>query len=187
MREVGAEIRRLREERGWTGAQLAVYAGMAPSAVSQIETGRRSPNTGSLAKIAKALEVEVVDLFPKGQASLPNFEDERREADTAERLVRFGERMVARFDSELQNRAEAEDLEWFEHARVMYEEYVAILNTVKGRGVSDPQEVLGSLMDMNASMQALIKRYQEVALRIHSHSEADREAAKAEVGERASR
>jgi transcriptional regulator with XRE-family HTH domain len=71
MKEVGTEIRRLREERGWTGAQLAVYAGMAPSAVSQIETGRRSPNTGSLAKIAKALGVEVVDLFPIGQAPLP--------------------------------------------------------------------------------------------------------------------
>ena len=71
MREVGAEIRRLREGRGWTGAQLAVYAGMAPSAVSQIETGRRSPNTGSLTKIAKALEVEVVDLFPQVQAPLP--------------------------------------------------------------------------------------------------------------------
>ena len=71
MREVGAEIRRLREGRGWTGAQLAVYAGMAPSAVSQIETGRRSPNTGSLAKIAKALEVEVADFFPKAEAQLP--------------------------------------------------------------------------------------------------------------------
>ena len=71
MREVGAEIRRLREARGWTGAQLAVYAGMAPSAVSQIETGKRSPNTGSLAKIAKALEVEVADLFPKAEAQLP--------------------------------------------------------------------------------------------------------------------
>jgi transcriptional regulator with XRE-family HTH domain len=184
MREVGAEIRRLREGRGWTGAQLAVYAGMAPSAVSQIETGRRSPNTGSLAKIAKALEVEVVDLFPKEQASLPDFEDERREADTAERLIRFGERMVARFDSELQDRAAAEDLEWFEHARVMYEEYVAILNTVKGRGVSDPQEVLGSLMDMNASMQALMHKYEEVALRLRSRSEEAREAAKAEAGER---
>ena len=65
MREVGAKIRRLREGRGWTGAQLAVYAGMAPSAVSQIETGKRSPNTGSLAKIARALEVELADLFPK--------------------------------------------------------------------------------------------------------------------------
>ncbi len=77
MKEVGAEIRRKRQGRGWTGAQLAVYAGMAPSAVSQIETGRRSPNYGSLTKIARALEIEVVDLFPKGQSPLPLDEPER--------------------------------------------------------------------------------------------------------------
>jgi transcriptional regulator with XRE-family HTH domain len=71
MSRVGSEIRRLREGKGWTGAQLAVYAGMAPSAVSQIETGKRNPNTGSLAKIAEALGVEVADLFPKAQAPLP--------------------------------------------------------------------------------------------------------------------
>lgn len=71
MKEVGAEIRRKRQGRGWTGAQLAVYAGMAPSAVSQIETGKRSPNYGSLTKIARALEIEVVDLFPKAQSPLP--------------------------------------------------------------------------------------------------------------------
>jgi len=77
MTEVGAEIRRLRQAQGWTGAQLAVYAGMAPSAISQIETGRRSPNAGSLDKIAKALKVEVVDLFPKARSSSPepSFDD----------------------------------------------------------------------------------------------------------------
>src|SRR5215210_6652598 len=75
MREVGAEIRRRRQERGWSGAQLAVYAGMAPSAISQIETGRRSPNAGSLEKIARALQVEVVDLFPKAQAPLPEIQE----------------------------------------------------------------------------------------------------------------
>ncbi len=80
MREVGAEIRRLRQERGWTGAQLAVYAGMAPSAISQIETGRRSPNAGSLEKIAKALNVEVVDLFPLAQAPLLHEPTEEQKA-----------------------------------------------------------------------------------------------------------
>jgi transcriptional regulator with XRE-family HTH domain len=86
MTEVGAGIRRLRQAQGWTGAQLAVYAGMAPSAISQIETGRRSPNAGSLEKIAKALKVEVVDLFPKARSSSrePSFDDvlddERRAA-----------------------------------------------------------------------------------------------------------
>jgi transcriptional regulator with XRE-family HTH domain len=67
---VGREIKRLRDAKDWTGAQLAVYAGMSPSAVSQIETGRRSANTASLTKLAEALGVEVADLFPKSQTPL---------------------------------------------------------------------------------------------------------------------
>jgi len=104
MREVGAEIRRLREDRGWTGAQLAVYAGMAPSAVSQIETGRRSPNTGSLAKIAKALEVEVGDFFPKAEAPLPFSPDE---GDAQRRFAKVDE-LAAEY---LVGRAEKHDAE----------------------------------------------------------------------------
>jgi transcriptional regulator with XRE-family HTH domain len=75
--EIGAQIRHLRKAKDWTVAQLAVYADMSPSAVSQIETGRRSPTAASMAKLARALEVEVRDLFPLGQAPLPDFEDKR--------------------------------------------------------------------------------------------------------------
>lgn len=73
---VGKEVRRLREELGLTGAQLAVRAGMAPSTVSQIETGKRSPSSISVVKLADALNVEVGALFPLAQAS---FEDLARE------------------------------------------------------------------------------------------------------------
>lgn len=76
---VGQEVKRLREARGWIQAKLAVEAGMAPSAVNQIENGKRSPSASSLSKLARALDVEVADLFPKAQAPLPDFEDERRE------------------------------------------------------------------------------------------------------------
>jgi len=78
MGEVGKEIRRLREARGWGQTKLAAAADMAVSGVSQIENGRRNPNSATLVKLARALGVEVADLFPKGQASLPAFEDERR-------------------------------------------------------------------------------------------------------------
>jgi transcriptional regulator with XRE-family HTH domain len=74
---IGEEVRRYREELGLTGAQLAERAGMAPSAVSQIETGKRSPSSNSVIKLAEALGVEVGELFPKGQAPLP-FEDDQR-------------------------------------------------------------------------------------------------------------
>jgi len=71
MYEVGREVRRLREGRGWNQAKLAVEAGMAPSAVNQIENGKRSPSAASLTKLAEALGVEVRDLFPLEQPRLP--------------------------------------------------------------------------------------------------------------------
>lgn len=79
--EIGTQIRRLRKAKDWTVAQLAVYADMSPSAVSQIETGRRSPTAASMAKLAGALKVEVRDLFPLGQAPLPDFEDKGPSAE----------------------------------------------------------------------------------------------------------
>lgn len=69
---IGEEVRRQREELGLTGAQLAARAGLAPSAVSQIETGKRSPSSMSVMKLADALGVEVGELYPKkAQAPLP--------------------------------------------------------------------------------------------------------------------
>ncbi len=71
MGEVGKEIRRLREVRGWGQTKLAAAADMAVSGVSQIENGHRNPNSATLIKLARALDVEVADLFPKGQSPLP--------------------------------------------------------------------------------------------------------------------
>jgi transcriptional regulator with XRE-family HTH domain len=67
---IGEEVRRRRRELGLTGAQLAARAGMAPSAVSQIETGKRTPSSTSVIKLASALGAEVADLFPKTQPPL---------------------------------------------------------------------------------------------------------------------
>ena len=65
------EVRRLRQERGWNQTELAFRSRLAPSVISQIENGKRDPSAGTLKKLAKAFEVEVADLFPKGQAPLP--------------------------------------------------------------------------------------------------------------------
>lgn len=79
MARVGEKIKRLREDREWTQPRLAVEAGVAVSAVSQIENGRRSPNVGTLDKLARALSVEVADLFkkvdsPKGREQQPSLD-----------------------------------------------------------------------------------------------------------------
>jgi transcriptional regulator with XRE-family HTH domain len=63
--DIGREIRRLREEKGWSQAKLAGAADMGTSGISQIETGARNPSAVTLSKIAEALDVEVADLFPK--------------------------------------------------------------------------------------------------------------------------
>src|ERR687898_2526230 len=68
---IGEEVRRRREELRLTGAQLAAKASMAPSAVSQIETGKRTPSSASVIKLAAALGVEVGDLYPQVPTQLP--------------------------------------------------------------------------------------------------------------------
>lgn len=70
--EIGREIRRLREAKGWSQAKLAAGADMGVSGISQIETGARNPSAVTLSKIAEALGVEVRDLFPLEQPRLPD-------------------------------------------------------------------------------------------------------------------
>jgi transcriptional regulator with XRE-family HTH domain len=72
---VGREVKRLRESRRWSQSRLAVEAKMSVSGVSMIENGHRNLSTATLAKLAEALGVEVGDLFPKGQAPLPEMQD----------------------------------------------------------------------------------------------------------------
>jgi transcriptional regulator with XRE-family HTH domain len=79
--DVGREIRRLREARGWSQAKLAGDTGMGVSGISQIETGARNPSAVTLSKIAEALGVEVGDLFPKVQSPLPFEEATGRSPD----------------------------------------------------------------------------------------------------------
>ena len=53
---VGHEVKRLREQRDWSQAKLAVEAEMSVSGVSMIENGQRNLTTTTLAKLANAFE-----------------------------------------------------------------------------------------------------------------------------------
>jgi transcriptional regulator with XRE-family HTH domain len=74
---VGREVKRLREAKGWSQTKLAAEAGMSVSGISMIENGHRNLSTITLAKLARALGVEVRDLFPLEQVPLPNLDHER--------------------------------------------------------------------------------------------------------------
>ena len=85
LENIGHNIRRLRGEKGWNQTELGFRADTSPSIISLIENGKRNPSTATLAKIAEALSVEVVDLFPKARRRsspeptlLNGLEEERR-------------------------------------------------------------------------------------------------------------
>lgn len=63
MTALGARLRALRLERALQQRQLAEKAGLAPSMVSQIESGRLTPSLHTLGKIAAALGVPLAALF----------------------------------------------------------------------------------------------------------------------------
>jgi Zn-dependent peptidase ImmA (M78 family)/transcriptional regulator with XRE-family HTH domain len=66
---IGARIRTLREAAGFQSQELARVVGLDPSAMSNIETGKRSVKSSELAKIAEALRVSPLALLDED--SLP--------------------------------------------------------------------------------------------------------------------
>lgn len=55
--EPGGRIRRQRREIGWSQAELAKKAGLSPSFLSEVETGKRGISGSNLVRIAEALGV----------------------------------------------------------------------------------------------------------------------------------
>jgi transcriptional regulator with XRE-family HTH domain len=65
------ELRRMREEAGFTQVGLAKASGVDRATINKIEQGHRSPTIETLEKLAGALGNEMADFFPKAQAPLP--------------------------------------------------------------------------------------------------------------------
>lgn len=57
--ELGAAVRKLRLERGWSQAELAGAAGMTQSAVARFEAGGTVPTLPVLGRIARALDADL--------------------------------------------------------------------------------------------------------------------------------
>jgi transcriptional regulator with XRE-family HTH domain len=63
MTSLGERIKGLRAERQLQQRQLAEKAGLTPSMLSQIESGRLTPSLHTLGKVAGALGVSIASLF----------------------------------------------------------------------------------------------------------------------------
>jgi transcriptional regulator with XRE-family HTH domain len=87
---LGERIKRLRGERDLQQRQLAEKAGLTPSMVSQIESGRLSPSLNTLGKIASAFGVPIAALFdgkPAGSIVISHKRTTRSSRSTAPRSV----------------------------------------------------------------------------------------------------
>jgi transcriptional regulator with XRE-family HTH domain len=55
--DLGRAIRQIREEAGLTQEQVAEVAGLHPTAISHLESGRRNPKYNTLKAVANGLRV----------------------------------------------------------------------------------------------------------------------------------
>jgi transcriptional regulator with XRE-family HTH domain len=70
--EIGARIRFMREARGISTADLADAVGISRSSISNVEKGRHMLNVVKLVKVARTLQVGVIDLVPEDGSSIAN-------------------------------------------------------------------------------------------------------------------
>lgn len=59
---VGRNLRRLRQQKGWTQEQFAERSGFSQQYLSGLEQGRRNPTVVTLYELAQALDVSHVEL-----------------------------------------------------------------------------------------------------------------------------
>src|SRR5262247_1820035 len=68
---VGARLRALREQHGFSQRELAKRAGLSNAIISLIEQNRSSPSVGSLKKVLDGLPISLADFFAGGTAARP--------------------------------------------------------------------------------------------------------------------
>jgi len=61
--KVGQHIQKLRESKGMSQQDLAAKCNFEKSNMSRLEAGRVNPTLSTLEKVAKALDVNLVELF----------------------------------------------------------------------------------------------------------------------------
>ncbi len=64
-KKVGERIKRLRKEKDMTQEKLAELTKIEARSIVDIESGKRNPTLKTLTKIARALEIELAQLFEK--------------------------------------------------------------------------------------------------------------------------
>lgn len=61
---LGARLRRLRSDRGWSLRELAAASGLSPGLLSQLERDLTNPSVTTLRRVAESLHVSIFALMP---------------------------------------------------------------------------------------------------------------------------
>jgi transcriptional regulator with XRE-family HTH domain len=157
---VGEEVKRLRQAKGWTQEQLAVYAGSSQPTVNLLEAGKRNPSAATLEKLARALKVEVVDLFPKPQTQQPSLEDAVQSEALQEALAVLFQGLARRGQGIVEQSLREGPSEALSRELAEYYAETAALYRIKGR-----RDIFGRDSDEVAEAEAA---YHEVEDRIQA-------------------
>lgn len=98
-------VKRTREVRGLSQADLAKKTGLQPAAISHFETGQRSPSFDNLRKLADSLEVSVDYLL--GRIDEEKHGTGIAAAPRAQQLFRHAEKLSAKNFDALETMAKA--------------------------------------------------------------------------------
>src|SRR5699024_11848254 len=67
LQNIGRNIRKYREQKGWSQEELAFECGLHRTYIGSIERGERNITVLNLITIQNKLEVKISDLFPRSE------------------------------------------------------------------------------------------------------------------------
>ncbi len=85
--DLGQRIQKLRKDKKITQEQLAEMVGIDPKNISRIEKGNNYPTAENLTSIAKALNVDIYELFVFNDIPLDKMKDEIIASLTNEKTI----------------------------------------------------------------------------------------------------
>ena len=62
--QLGINVRKVRESKGWSQEKFGFLVGLHRTYISEIERGLRNVSLLNIRKIVKALDAQIVDIYP---------------------------------------------------------------------------------------------------------------------------